>query len=90
MPKRRKNAGPFSVRKTKKRVASAFGSDAKTYYGKAYKKRARSLSAAKRKLRSNPTRAALKLPRAGRTRLRAKQVDVITRGGKIVEVKVKR
>ena len=41
-------------------------------------------------LRKNP-RAGVKLPRTGHTGfLRAKAVDVVTRNGKVIEVKVKR
>lgn len=41
--------------------------------------------------RSNPRRASVKLPRTGHTGfLKASAVDVITRGGRVVEVKVKR
>lgn len=41
--------------------------------------------------RSNNPRAGVKLPRTGHTGfLKAKAVDVITRGGRVVEVRVKR
>lgn len=41
--------------------------------------------------RGNPRHAGVKLPRSGHTGfLKAKAVDVITRGGRVVEVRVKR